>query len=308
MTGSDTQSAPGPIPLKHYLALFLLAAIWSSSFMVIKVAVVTVPPLTMTAARLTLAALLLGAVLAIKGEALPRSPRIWLTSILLGLFGNAIPFTLISWGEQEIPSSLASILMAVMPLATVLLAHFFSEGERATRHGLIGIFIGFGGIVILVGPSALKGLGSDLTHQMAVSGGALSYAIATILAKNMPPAPLLGRAVAVMICASAIMVPAAFLVDDPLRLTPSTSALWSTLYLGTLPTAIATLIYFRLIGLRGAGFFAYINYLIPIMGVIWGAVFLSETITTPALMALATILVGLFIANYRPRRKSNDSS
>ena len=275
--------------------------------MVIKVTVVTIPPLTMTAARLALAALMLGGVLVVRGEPLPSSPRIWLMCILLGLFGNAIPFTLISWGEQEIPSSLASILMAVMPLATVMLAHFFSEGERATAHSLIGIAVGFSGIVILVGPSALKGLGSDLIHQVSVAGGALSYAVATVLAKNIPPSPVLGRSVTVMICASLIMVPAALLVDDPLTLVPSTTAIWGAFYLGTLPTAIATLIYFRLIAARGARFFAYINYLIPVMGVIWGAVFLSEIITPQALMALATILVGLFIANYRPRRKPHDN-
>jgi len=269
--------------------------------MVIKVTVDTIPPLTMTAGRLVIAGLILWSVLLIKGEALPRDSRVWTMCVLLGVFGNALPFTLISWGEQEIPSSLASILMAVMPLATVLLAHFFSAGERATRNGLIGIAIGFGGIVILVGPSALKGLGSDVWSQVSVACGAISYAISAILAKNMPPSPLLGRSVVVMICASVIMVPAAFWVDEPSTLAPSVTAVWGTLYLGTLPTAVATLIYFRLIAARGAGFFAYINYLIPVMGVIWGALFLSEVISTQALMALATILIGLFIANYRPR-------
>jgi len=287
--------------LKHYLALFLLAAIWSSSFMVIKVTVDTVPPLTMTAARLVIAGLILGCVLIIKGEALPRNPRVWAVCVLLGIFGNALPFTLISWGEKEIPSSLAAILMAVMPLATVLLAHFFSQGERATRNRLVGIAVGFSGIVILVGPSALKGLGSDVLSQVSVACGAISYAISAILVKNMPPSPLLGRSVVVMICASAVMVPAAFWVDEPLTLAPSMTAIWGTLYLGTLPTAFATLIYFRLIAARGASFFAYINYLIPVMGVIWGALFLSEIISPEAVLALATILIGLFIANYRHR-------
>jgi drug/metabolite transporter (DMT)-like permease len=306
MTGAPSAQTI-QITSKHYLALFALAAIWSSSFMVIKVTVVTVPPLTMTAVRLVIAAVLLGVVMGIKGEAMPRNPRVWAMAVLLGLFGNAIPFTLIGWGELEIPSSQASILMAVMPLATVLLAHFFSEGERATRYAMIGVIVGFGGIVILVGPSVFKGMGGDTWHQLAVSGGAISYAISAVLAKNMPPSSLLGRAVVVMICASIIMVPAAVFFDDPLGLTPSTMALWGTLYLGTLPTAFASLIYFRLIASAGAGFFAYINYLIPVMGVIWGALFLSETISTQALMALGTIFVGLFIANYRPQAKPRNA-
>jgi len=276
--------------------------------MVIKVTVETIPPLTLTAARLVLAGLVLGAVLIAKGRMLPRDPRIWMVSILLGIFGNALPFTLISWGELVIPSGLASILMAVMPLATVLLAHFFSEGERATRNGLGGIAVGFTGIIILVGPSALKGLGSDVWSQVAVACGAISYAVSAILVKNMPPSPLLGRSVTVMICSSAIMVPLALWVDEPLKLAPSLPAIWGAVYLGTLPTAVATLIYFRLIAAQGAGFFAYINYLIPVMGVIWGALFLDEIISPQALAALATILAGLFIANYRPRRAKHDAA
>jgi drug/metabolite transporter (DMT)-like permease len=291
----------GGVPLKNYLILFLLAVIWSSSFMVIKVTVDTIPPLTLTAARLVLAAMMLGTVLIIKGEKLPRDFRIWKMCVLLGIFGNALPFSLISFGETGITSSQTSILMAVMPLGTVLLAHFFSEGERATGFGILGVLVGFGGIVILVGPSALKGLGGHLWFQLSVAGGAMSYSIATVLAKHMPPSSLLGRSVAVMICASIIMVSAAFVIERPMSVDLTMPAALGAVYLGLLPTAIATLLYFKLISSQGAGFMAYVNYLIPVLGVFWGAILLNETVTIQALAALVTILAGLLIANYRPR-------
>jgi drug/metabolite transporter (DMT)-like permease len=287
------------VPFKHFLLLTILAAIWSSSFMVIKITVETVPPLTLTAGRLVLAGLMLGVVMIVKSERLPRDRRVWKMCVLLGIFGNALPFTLISLGETGVTSSQASILMAVMPLATVLMAHFFTENERATRHALIGVLIGFTGIVILVGPSALKGLGGNIWFQLSVSGGAISYAVAAVMAKNMPPSSLLGRSVAVMICASVMMVLASIVFDNPLEINPSASEVWGTVYLGILPTGVATLIYFQLISAQGAGFLAYINYLIPVMGVMWGALFLNETITAQALMALGIITLGLFVANYR---------
>ncbi len=292
-----------PVPVKHFLILFILASIWGSSFVAIKITLDTIPPLTMTAARLLLAGLILGVIMVAKGESLPRDKKVWKMCIWIGVFGNALPFSLISIGEQGITSSQTSILMAIMPLVTIILAHFFSEGERATRFAFLGVAIGFCGIVTLVGPSALTGLGSDIYYQLAVSSGAVSYGIATVLAKNMPPSPLLGRSVAVMICASALLTPAALLVDAPWTLVPSTDALWGTLYLGVLPTAVATLIYFHLISVQGAGFFAYINYLIPIMGVFWGAMLLGDTVSLQAITALGAIFVGLLVANYRPAGK-----
>jgi len=235
---------------------------------------------------------------------LPKGTRIWAVCFLIGFTSNSLPFTLISWGEESISSGLASIMIAVMPLATVVLAHFFIVGERMTPMRAIGIGTGFCGIIILVGPEAMKGLGGNIWRQLAVAGGAISYAVSAILTRNMPPAPLLGRAVLVLVCASIQMVPAAMIVEQPWVLTPSPDALWATVYLGILPTAVATLIYFYIIALRGAGFFSFINFLIPIMGVIWGAVFLGEEVTMQAVVALMIILGGLFIANSQLKVRS----
>jgi len=269
--------------------------------MAIKVAVGTVPPVTMTAARMIIGAGLLLGVLLVKKERLPVIWSFWGPCFVLGLVGNGLPFTLIAWGEVRVDSGLAAILMAVMPLDTVLLAHFFSAGERLTTPRAVGIAIGFSGVVILVGPEAVKGLGGDVWHQLSVSGGAICYAIAAVYTRRLPSAPLLPRAVGVTICAALQMVPLALIADWPLQAVPIGWSLVSVIYLGLVPTAIATLIYFNLIAARGAGFFAFINYLIPVMGVLWGMAVLGEVLHPAGMAALATILLGLFVANWRRR-------
>ena len=269
--------------------------------MAIKVAVETVPPVTMTAARMIIGAGLLLGVLLVKKERLPVIWSFWVPCFVLGLVGNGLPFTLIAWGEVRVDSGLAAILMAVMPLATVLLAHFFSAGERLTTPRAVGIAIGFSGVVILVGPEAVKGLGGDVWHQLSVSGGAICYAIAAVYTRRLPPAPLLPRAVGVTICAALQMVPLALIADWPLQAVPIGWSLVSVIYLGLVSTAIATLIYFNLIAARGSGFFAFINYLIPVMGVLWGMAVLGEVLHPAGMAALATILLGLFVANWRRR-------
>ncbi len=290
--------------VRHLALLFLLASIWGSSFMAIKVGVETIPPLTLAAARVMLASVVLWGFARLRGESLPRGGRIWLYCFLIGVIGNGLPFTLINWGEERIDSGLAAILMAVMPLATVVMAHFFTVGDRMTPAKLAGVVIGFGGVVVLVGPEAVKGLGGDVWRQLAVSGGAVSYAVAAILARNMPPAPLIARSAAVMIVASLVMAPLALAFEAPWTLTPSPEALLAGAYLGLIPTALATIILFHLLQSRSASFIAPINYLIPVFGVFWGVVVLGEGVSPRAAAALAVILAGMAIAQYQRRPPS----
>ena len=292
----------GAIPARHYLALLFLAALWSSSFLVIKVSVVTIPPLTLTVIRLFVAMIILLGILLYKGEPLPKSGKAWFMCFLVGFFGNVLPFSLIGWGEVVVESGLTAVLMAIMPLSTVILAHFFTEGDRLTPQRLLGISIGFFGIVILVGPSVFGGLGEDGLRQLAIALAGLSYGITTVVARNMPPSSVLGRSVAIMTAGFLFLLPFALWIEQPWMLEPSNTALIGAIHLGVLPTALASLIYLKLIAERGAGFMAYINYLIPIMGVIWGASLLGEEVTTQVVAALGAILIGLFVANVRKRR------
>ncbi len=293
--------------VRHLALLFLLSLIWGSSFMAIKIGIETIPPLSLAAARVILAAVVLWVFARLQGHGLPKGWRIWIYCFFLGVIGNGLPFTLINWGEQRIDSGLAAILMAVMPLATVVMAHFFTTGDRMTPFKLAGVVIGFGGVVVLVGPEAIKGLGSDIWRQLAVSGGAVSYAIAAILARNMPAAPLIARSAAVMIVASVVMAPLAIIFEAPGTLMPSQEAVWAAVYLGLFPTALATIILFHLLQNRNASFVVPINYLIPVFGVIWGVVALGEAISPRAVTALVVILVGMGIAQYKSRSPSKGS-
>ena len=285
--------------LRQFGWLFLLSLIWSSSFMTIKVGVGSIPPVTLAACRVVVAAVVLYGFVRVQGAALPRGARFWTYCVLIGIIGNGLPFTLINWGEEHVDSGLAAILMSIMPLATVVLAHFFADGERMTRGKLIGVVIGFCGVVILVGPEALKGLGGDAWRQLAVAAGAFSYGVAMILARNMPPAPLIARSAAVMIVASVIMAPLALAIDAPWRLRPDDAAIAAALYLGLFPTAFATIIFFYLVQTAGPSMVALVNYLIPVLGVGWGAVVLDEQVTAEAVAAPVVILAGIAIAQVR---------
>lgn len=286
-------------PNIHTVLLLILGAIWSSAFLFIKIGVETIPPMTVAAGRIVLAAILLCIYLKIRGESLPPWGRVWWVVFLVGLLGNGLPFTLIGWGEQRIDSSLAAILMAIMPLSTVLLSHFLTSDERLNGPRIAGVVFGLAGVVVLVGPETLLRLGEDAWRQLAVAGGALCYAAAAVAARRLPPLPPASRGAAVMLCATLQMLPLALWFDQPWTLAPSMESTVAVIYLGLFPTALATIMLFYLLTLRGATYVAMNNYLIPVFGVFLGALFLGEQITAQAMGALALILIGIAIASFR---------
>ena len=296
----------GAVPLRDFFWLISLALIWGSSFAAIKIAVETMPSMTMVAVRTLVALIVLIPIMIAQGGRLPLDLLSWKMALLLGIFGLALPFFLIGWGEQWVESSQAAILMAVMPIVTVTLAHFFTQGDSFHWRKLIGIMLGFLGVLVLVGPEALKGFGVQAWGQLAIASGAICYAINVIVTRNLPAyGMLIGRAVMVMICGVLISVPLAILIDgfDGL-MQASAESLWITLYLGVLPTGLATLIYFHLVEKCGASFFSYVNYLNPVFGVIWGALLLAEEINIEALIALIIILSGIAISSRPPSSRS----
>ncbi|MDH5412398.1 MAG: DMT family transporter, partial [Alphaproteobacteria bacterium] len=206
---------PGQTGVVEIALLLTLATIWSSSFGFIKVAVETVPPITVTAGRLLLAAIIVVIYARLRGHRFPTEPGLWPKFFLIGLFGNALPFTLIGWGEVTIDSGLAAILMAVMPIATLVLAHFFAENERMNPARIAGVTFGFGGILVLIGPDALSGLGDEAVRQIAVAGGATCYAVATVIARRLPKMPTSLSSAGALIAATAIILPASLIFDRP---------------------------------------------------------------------------------------------
>ena len=287
---------PALLAWPTYALLVLLAAIWGASFTLIKVAVDTIPAVTLTASRLILAAAVLAVVALIAGQRFKPTRRLVLGIAAAGFFGNALPFTLISWGEEVIDSGLAAILMAVMPLTTVFLAHLFTGDEKLNTRKLAGVILGLAGLVVLIGPAKLTSLGTETIRQLAVAGAALCYGINAIITKRLLSIPPMALAAAIIAVSAVMMIPASLILDQPWTLSPSSPSLWATIGLGVLQTALATLIMFQLIARQGATFFAQINFLVPLAGVAYGVIFLAERPAANAYLALAIILTGIAIA------------
>lgn len=277
--------------------LLALVAIWGTAFFFIDVSVETLPPATLVATRVAIAAGVLLAAVRLLGLEMPEPGVLWLRFLLLACVGNAIPFFAISWGQQRVPSGLAGILMAVMPLTTLLLAHFFMPGERMTPRRTAGFVIGFAGVVVLTGPDALSRLGgepSDIVFQLAVLAGAVCYAINTILAGRMPILHPIVSAACVMLMASAVMLPVSIVADQPWQLEPSAASLSSAVWLGLVPTGAATVLYFRIVSSAGPTFLSLMNYMIPGVALATGIAIAGEPFEWRVLGALALILTGLF--------------
>ena len=279
--------------------LFILAMLWSTSFTAIKIGAVDLPPTTFAMLRVGTGAVLLYAWLKFRGMSLPREPRLWWSFFLIGLFGNCIPFVLINWGEQQIASGLAAILIASMPLAALVLGRVFSDELFNARRAL-GVAIGFAGVVVLIGPDALLHLGDNALRQLAVAGAAVCYAIAGILVRKLPTARPAEHGAGVLIASVAVLIPASLMADRPWALDYTLNAVGAALYLGLFSTALATIILMKVIHSRGVTFLSLNNYLIPVLGVTWGFLLLDEPITPEILTALGLILAGIAVAGIGP--------
>ncbi len=301
MADNPAPGSFGPILPRHIFLLISLAMIWGTSFLAMKIGVQTISAMSLTAFRLTVAGLVIGVAALVMGTRFPKSRKALIYCFALAFFGNSLPFFLISWGVEGIASGRAAILMAVMPLATMVLSHFFTPGDRLRQHKLFGVALGFVGIVVLVGPAAITGEGGSILHQLSTASGAICYAISVIIVQRMPSTPLMGRAALTLVFAAIQTIPLA-LWQSGWTLPPlSLAGLWPGLYLGLVPTALATLILFKLLSEREPSFVAFQNYMVPVFGVFWGALLLDEVVSIQAIMALVLILSGIYIANRRRR-------
>jgi len=297
-----------PRSLKDWALLLALVAMWGSAFMFNKLGVATVPPATLVAGRLLIGALILLVVVHALGARLPPLGRNWLPYLVLALVGNCIPFYVIVWGQKTVDSALAGILMAAMPLVTLVLAHFFVQGERMTRKRAAGFALGFLGIVLLIGPAALAGIGGSalqVVSQLAVLTGALCYAANSVLTRLMVKENnVLIASTAMLLVATVVMLPVAFILDRPWTLAPSFSSTAAIVWLGIGPTAVATLCYFKLIGSAGPTFMSLVNYLSPPVAVFLGVTLMGEHPGVEAYTGLALILAGIALSQLRHRTPS----
>jgi drug/metabolite transporter (DMT)-like permease len=285
---------------REFAALVLLSLLWSGSFTLIKVAVDTIPPATIVAGRLVVAAALLWAYLRATGHRLPPRGRPWRLYAALAVSGNVLPFLLISWSETRLDSTLAAIINGTVPIVTLALAPLMTADERAGPARAWGIGLGFAAVVMLMGLEALSGLGRDLIAELALLAAATSYAVNLLLVRRVGTS-LAGAATAVTVLAALIAVPLSLAIDRPWQLAPSAAGIAAVLAQGVFSTALATLVFFHLVRVAGATATSTVNTLIPVSGVALGMVFLGERPGTAEFAALALIIASLALVNRRPR-------
>lgn len=288
--------------LLDWLSLLALTALWGSAFLLNEIVLASLPPSFIVAGRIVIAAVLIYGYLRVTGGSLPASGRAWLPMLVLALFGNVLPFHLIAWAQVHIDSSLAGILMAVMPLFVLTLAHFFVPGSRLTVARAAGFVVGFAGVVIVIGPDFARGVDGNMALWGAVAalGAALSYSVSAIYARRLGAGDPVRRSAGMLIVASLLSLPAAAL-DVSAVTSPTIGAAVALGVLGLLTTGFATLLYFRIIEGPGPTFLSLVNYLVPVWAVIAGAALLDESLSPYTYLGLALILGGIALSEMGPR-------
>ena len=284
---------------KHWLVFLLLGAIWGSSFMWIKIAVQEVSPLTLVAFRALFGLLFGTVVIAIQRTKLPRTWSAWIPLLVLGLTNIAIPFFLISWGEQSIDSAVASILDATVPLFTILIAHFLLPDDKMTLPKVLGLIVGFAGIIVLMSKD-MHASTSSLLGQLAVIVASLFYAISSVYARKVTEdtAGIL-RSAGPLVSASAVMWLGASVFESPIHV-PQLGITWvALLFLGVLGSGVAFVLAYYLIHEIGPTRTTMVTYLFPLGGVILGVTFLNEQLTWHVIAGAVLIIASLAIANMK---------
>ena len=303
------KSASGPsapaMGVEEWAMLLALAAAWGGSFFFNGVAVRELPSLTLVWLRVAVAAVTLVLLLRLLGSRIPTGGRLWAAFFGMGMLNNVAPFLLIVWGQHHIASGLASILNATTPLFTVLAAHLLTPDEKLTPLKGAGIAVGFVGALAMIGPDALRGLGTEAMAQLACLAGAVSYAFAGIFGrrfKRMGVPPM--ATAAGQVSASAILLfPVMLLVDRPWTLAMPHVATWgAVLGIAQLSTVLGYVLYFRILAAAGATNLLLVTFLTPVSAILLGALVLGETLLLRHFLGMALIGVGLVCIDGRAPR------
>jgi len=292
--------------IKAWTMLLLLSIVWGGSFFFNALLVKELPTITIVFLRVGLAAVFLWLYIAIKKIAVPTTVEAWAALLLMGLLNNALPFSLIVWGQTIISSSLASILNGTVPMFTVVLAVFLLKDENITRHKIVGVFIGFIGTVIIVSPDLESIRSSHFVAQLAILGAAISYSFASIFGRRFSRIGLhpVTTAAGQVSASTLLMLPLVLLVDKPSTLSmPSTSALFALLGLALLSTAFAYILYFRILAIAGATNLGLVTFLVPVWAGFFGVWLLAEKLSVSQLVGVAIIAVGLSLIDGRLWRR-----
>lgn len=288
------------ISVMTWVLLLTLGLLWGGSFFFARMAVEYVPPLTLVFLRVFLAAVALHLYLRGKRELYTILAQRWRTFLVLGLLNNAIPFTLLFFGQTQMGAGLASILNATTPLWTVIIANIVTDDEKMTVPKIVGCLLGLAGMLLLIGPSAISGFGAPVWAQLAIILAAISYGFAVIYAKRFKGTPPVVTATGQLTASSLIMLPVILLVDQPWTLEmPPVRILLVILSLAVLSTSIAYILYFRIVSSAGATNASLVTLLVPPSAILLGVIFLGERMTLVSLGGLALIALGLLTIDGR---------
>lgn len=284
--------------------LIALVVIWGSSFVMTKVAVATLSADWVSALRLAIGAVMLLAIAAATRQLPAWNWPTWRKYLVLGIIGNALPFFLISWGTNLIPSGVAGLLMGTIPLFILVLAHFALPGEQLNRYRIAGFALGFSGLMLILDPRQLGKMslsGDALWGEGAVLASCLCYAVHAVAAKRMGFDKPFAQSSGVLLAGAAVAVPWAMLHHPQELASAPPLALWAAFGLGLLPTGLATVLSYKLIERTSPTFTAQSNYLVPVFALGLGTLALHEPLPLTILAALALILAGIFVSRRQPR-------
>ncbi|UWR06121.1 DMT family transporter [Ruegeria sp. B32] len=289
--------------IRDWSGVIALGLIWGGTFMVVAMALEGYGPITVATARTTLGAVMLLALMGLSGRRIPSlTPSLAWSVILIGILSTALPFVLLSWGQQYVPSAFAGLSMAAIPLMVLPLAHFFSD-EPLNARRFVGVSLGFTGALTLIGPGlAQLGSGAEPLAQLACIGAAFCYSVASILTRRCPPIDPVVLAALTLVVGAVILLPIMMAtegVPTPQGLRPTLALI----VLGLVPTAFATLLRVSIIRSAGSVFMTLVNYQVPVWSMIFGAWILSEALPLRFYIALALILTGMAISQWFSLRK-----
>ncbi len=273
--------------------LVLLATLWGAAYTLVKIGVETIPPLTLIAARTLIAGGILLAIMRLRGITMPRDPAVWKRFMIQSCLNSVIPFTLIAYAQQHVGAGLATILGSNAPIFAFLLALLFVRHERPTLRQSFGVAAGLAGICLVVGVDALNGLGQDVIAQLALVLSAVLFGAAVLFGRNFNGLDPMVPAAGSLICGAVMLTPLSLIIDRPWTLTPSAASMAALIALAVFSTALAFVIYFRLIQTLGPVGTTAQAYLRVPLGVGLGVVVLGETLSPTIWIGLVCVVAGI---------------
>lgn len=287
------------MPLIDWMRVLTLALVWGTSFLLMEIALRSAGPFTIVLVRVWLAMVVLHIYAIARGKTISYTPKLIGSFLVMGLFANAIPFALIALGQERIDSGLAAIVLSTTPIITVVLGHLWGRTEPATASKFAGVVIGFAGVAVLMGVDALSGIGASLIGQLSLLGAAFCYATAALYGRRFSGLPVAATSASMLTAATLYLLPMAFLIETPFQPWPEWPSFFSMLAISLFSTAMAYILYFRILASSGATSAMLVTLVQPPLAIFLGMYFLGETLEPYQLIGLLVILAGLLLIDGR---------